>query len=199
MSAVLLAACGRPVDPGVADDTPPPPGVGAGTSEPVGTTTTSTATTTTAAAPPSPPTSRGISLSDARAAGLWGRPAFTGCVSIHGTPSPPWFDAELLAASGWPSSQWDALCRVVGCESNFEPTRVGGLGGRMIGLLQLDGHSWGRMARELGFTLADLRQALPNLRVGRALFERLAEAHGTGEQWLPSSRGGWSCASAAAG
>lgn len=116
------------------------------------------------------------------------------CISKYGTPSPEWLTVRLLTNAGWPPSQHQKLCRVIGCESNFRFNETSVHRGKTYyGLFQLQAYSWAKRWRELGYTDADMLTAEGNLAFGRWLFETLNTKKGTSEVWYSTRQGGWDC------
>jgi hypothetical protein len=150
------------------------------TAAPIGVTTTApevAAPTTTRVARATMP------LAEAKRAGLWGRPRFDGCTSRHGGASPEWLNAAI-ADSAWPREQWDKLCRVIGCESNFDAGALAWRrGGSLLGLLQIHSRSWRHAYEAQGFTDADLLQPAPNLAFGLWLWREVYGARWTTHAW----------------
>ncbi len=144
-----------------------------------------------AAAPTAPSTTTvtprpTIPLAEAVAQGLWGRPRFPGCVSKYGTPSPEWLP-DVMREAGWPEEAWPKLCRVIGCESNFRPNARGGLGNRMVGLLQVDEKSWRNRWPQLGYT--DMFDPQQNLAFGLWIYQQTRD----NEDWNSWPPDQWTC------
>lgn len=154
---------------------------------------TTTTTTEASVEAVAPRTQRSVmSLAEAKEKGLWGRPAFAGCTSKYGSQSPPEVNAAI-ASSSWPQAQWDKVCRVAGCESNFHYDEIGRNGRfRYYGMLQAQ-ETWRQRWQALGLTDDDMLTPAGNLKFARWLFLTTNAEHGTTEQWLPSSKGGWDC------
>jgi Transglycosylase SLT domain len=131
-----------------------------------------------------------IPLTEAKEKGLWGRPSFEGCISKYGTQSPDWLP-ELLMQSSWPAESWTKLCRVIGCESNFNPQAYGGLrdrqGPRMMGLLQVDRKSWTSKWQSMGFT--DMFDPAQNLEFGFWIYTNTRDDENW-NNWPPDQ---WTC------
>lgn len=117
-------------------------------------------------------------------------PVPIGCVALNGTPSPPWLSYQLVEAAGWPRAEARNVCRLVGCESVFDPTSVGRYRPPVYGLAQLMATSlpWSALLAAHGWTAADLLDSLRNLTIAREGWELLGRRY--------NAPGGWQCAGA---